>query len=183
MESSLLDNNVDNIDSVESISAADQKILDDLNVVSDKMDQCQSIFNEQKAGSSGSTATNSVVFSTTHELYDIIGFLETCAPRMVELVEACAQGNTALSDIVLMKALEVNDRLINTLSEFDGVTFRHDTDDADPNNNTTTTQQQTSDDADVLQSTSEDDFDAFLNERTSEVATTNVTTTENDLLS
>ena len=163
------DNNNDNTDV--ATADADQKILNDLNLLVEKLDQCQTQLNEQKMGHSN-------VFRTTSELYEIVGFLEACAPRMVELVEFCAtQPNTSaapLSDVVLMKALEVNDRLINTLSELDTVTFQNDTTDfettstAPPNNNNDNT---------IQQSSSEDEFDAFLSVRTNEAAT------NNDLLS
>jgi hypothetical protein len=150
---------------------ADQKILNDLNILEEKMDQCQTQLNEQKMGHSN-------VFSTTSEVYDIIGFLEACAPRMVELVEFCAaqpSGNAAaapLSDSVLMKALEVNDRLIKTLSDLDQVTFQSESADREA---TTGTAQPPSND--VQQSTSEDEFDAFLSVRANEAAN------DDDLLS
>jgi len=51
-------------------------------------------------------------------LLGVVGFLEACAPRMVELVEAAAQG--ALLEETLMKCLEVNDRLLKVLSDCDG---------------------------------------------------------------
>jgi len=43
--------------------------------------------------------------------------LEACAPRMVELVEAAAQG--ALIESTLIKCLEINDRLLKVLSDCD----------------------------------------------------------------
>ena len=164
-------NNGDNADPV--TANADQKILNDLNILIEKMDQCQTQLNDQKMGHSN-------VYSTTNELYDIIGFLEACAPRMVELVEFCATqplGDAAsapLSDVVLMKALEVNDRLIKTLSDLDHVTFQ--------NENATDAETTNAGEAQppsnsVQQSTSEDEFDAFLSVRTNEA------TTDNDLLS
>ena len=149
---------------------ADQKIINDLNILIEKMDQCQSQLNEQKMG-------NSNVFRTTNALYDIVGFLEACAPRMVELVEFCATQQTTatttapLSDIVLMKALDVNDRLIKTLSDLDQVTFQNDT---TPDTETATPPS----DSNIQQSSSEDEFDEFLSVRTNEAATTN-----DDLLS
>jgi hypothetical protein len=167
-----------------STADSDQKILNDLNILVEKLDQCQTQLNEQKMGHSN-------VFRTTSELYEIVGFLEACAPRMVELVEFCtlsssfsSTGAAPLSDVVLMKALEVNDRLINTLSDLDRVTFQDEENttgtteitsppsnnqDSDNNNNNTA----------IQQSSSEDEFDAFLSVRTNEAAAT----TDNDLLS
>lgn len=151
---------------------ADQKILNDLNILIEKMDQCQTQLNEQKMGHSN-------VFSTTNELYSIIGFLEACAPRMVELVEFCAtqpsgSATTApLSDLVLMKALEVNDRLIKTLTDLDQVTFQNDSTDAA----TTTSGTIQAPPNEVQQSTSEDEFDAFLSVRANDA------TVDDDLLS
>jgi hypothetical protein len=150
---------------------ADQKILNDLNILVEKLDQCQSQLNEQKMGHSN-------VFRTTNELYDTVGFLEACAPRMVELVEFCATqqpsaSSAPLSDVVLMKALEVNDRLINTLSELDQVTFESET-----TENTETIPPSTG--SNIQQSSSEDEFDAFLSVRTNEAANN---TTDDDLLS
>lgn len=170
METARTMNSVNNADN--SAAGADQKILNDLDLLIEKMDQCQTKLTEQKG--------NSNVFSTTNELYDIIGFLEACAPRMVELVEFCAtqpSGNTAtapLSDIVLMKALDVNDRLIKTLSDLDHLTFQSDNTDVDvPSEESTQPPSRT-----LQQSTSEDEFDAFLSVRTNETSTTN-----DDLLS
>ena len=147
-------------------SSADQKILNDLNILTEKMDQCQTQLNEQKMGHSN-------VFSTTNELYNIVGFLEACAPRMVELVEFCAtqplSGDAAtapLSDSVLMKALEVNDQLIKTLSDLDQVIFQ----DNSANVETTTSGTAQSTSNEIQQSTSEDEFDAFLSVRANEAA-------------
>jgi len=60
----------------------------------------------------GSGGDNSEVLAS-------VGFLEACAPRMVELVEAAAQG--AVSEDVLMKCLSVNDRLIKQLADIDTI--------------------------------------------------------------
>lgn len=142
----------------------DEKIMNDLNVVNDKMNTCDSMLLDK--------ITN--IYPSTIAKYDslmgMIGYLEACAPRMMELIEAAAQG--MLSETVLVKCLEINDRLTKILSDIKQITFVDvpavasaagiaDNDDdlllmEDNNNNTTTTN-----DADL------DDFDAFLNERTS----------------
>ncbi|CAB9506029.1 expressed unknown protein [Seminavis robusta] len=88
----------------------DNKITADLNVVIDKMDLLDSML---KPGADSPTPS-----VKKHEaLLAVIGFLEACAPRMVELVEAAAQG--LLSGHVLEKCLAVNDRLLKQLQEID----------------------------------------------------------------
>lgn len=79
------------------------KIHNDLQIVVDKMNGCETLLQT----SSGAT----------QELLAVVGFLEACQPRMVELVEAAAQG--ALSEHVLMECLDVNDRLTNILNDVD----------------------------------------------------------------
>ena len=110
-------------------SAADQKVLVDLSVLSEKMDKFDAIIRP-----TGGDRLERVPKSEA--VLEVIGFLEACAPRMVELVEAAAQG--ALSELVLMKCLEVNDRLTKQLRDVEAITL------TDP-----------------------DDLDAFLNERAS----------------
>jgi len=48
-------------------------------------------------------------------LLQVIGFLEACVPRMVELIEAAAQG--ALTPETFEECLVVNDKLANILSD------------------------------------------------------------------
>lgn len=96
-----------------SQSAVDAKILADLDVVVEKLDLCESLLENSK-----------ITGQEDDNLLAVIGFLEACAPRMVELVEAAAQG--ALSENALMKCLEVNDRLTKQLEDVD------DTDDLKP---------------------------------------------------
>lgn len=120
-------------------SVADRKVLGDLDILTEKMDRCSEFL---------AAHPNAGAVPKTHELYDLLGFLEACAPRMVELVEAAAQG--VMSDVVLMRALDVNDRLMKLLStDTEGLSFV----DADA--------------PDAIQpSSTEDEFDAFLSERT-----------------
>lgn len=91
-------------------STVDNKILKDLDVVLKNIDLCDSMLRP-----GGGEPAPSVQKDET--LLSVIGFIEACAPRMVELVEAAAQG--ALSEHVLMKCLEVNDRLTKTLQDID----------------------------------------------------------------
>jgi hypothetical protein len=91
--------------------------------------------------------------------------LEASAPRMVELVEVAAQG--AVSDAVLMKCLDVNDRLTKALSDIDAaVTFVDNTSSetaaaAEPDIAVTTAPPA------IATTKSEDEFDAFLSDRVS----------------
>jgi hypothetical protein len=147
----------------------DEKIMADLNVVTGKMDVCDSMLRPSTYVTTSSDINND--YPTTIPKYDslmgIIGYLEACAPRMVELVEAAAQG--FLSEPVLIKCLEVNDRLTAMISNIDKITF---TDTPPP---ATVMSVNTSADIinDELLFTEEttndgfDDFDAFLNDRTS----------------
>ena len=93
-------------------NAVDAKIMADLEMLMEKCDLCESML---KPGSDSPAPS----VQTDEACQSIIGFLEACAPRMVELVEAAAQG--AVSDTVLMKALEVNDRLTKQLADIDTV--------------------------------------------------------------
>lgn len=89
----------------EALSTADQKIMADLHVVIEKMDLLDAMIKP------------SADAPDRDSLLTVIGFLEACAPRMIELVEAAAQG--ALSGSVLEKCLEVNDRLLKQLQDVD----------------------------------------------------------------
>ncbi|GKY94659.1 hypothetical protein MPSEU_000431300 [Mayamaea pseudoterrestris] len=90
-------------ESTSSATNVNQKIHNDLQIVVDKMNGCESLMQSSKTAS--------------QELLAVVGFLEACQPRMIELVEAAAQG--ALSEQVLMEALQVNDRLTKILSDVD----------------------------------------------------------------
>jgi hypothetical protein len=81
-----------------------KKIHDDLQIVVDKMNGCETLLKSSNA-------------DPTQELLAVVGFLEACQPRMIELVEAAAQG--ALSEQVLMECLQVNDRLTKILNDVD----------------------------------------------------------------
>lgn len=87
---------------VSSQETVDAKIVQDLEEVSEKMDLLDGLLKSR---------------DNQEALLGAIGYLEACAPRMVELVEAAAQG--ALSESVLMKCLEVNDRLTKQLEDLD----------------------------------------------------------------
>lgn len=95
------------------LNSADEKILVDLQTLIGKLEVAES-----------SLRPNNVPVSTLTKnapILETIGFLEACAPRMVELVEAATLG--ALSEPVLMKCLEVNDRLMKSLNDIAKVTL------------------------------------------------------------
>jgi len=52
-------------------------------------------------------------------LLTVIGFLEACAPRMLELIEIAAQGGGVLKDETFEECLLVNDKLTNILADLD----------------------------------------------------------------
>lgn len=91
-------------------ASVDAKITSDINAVKEKMDLCDSMLRPGDGSPAPSLKSNDA-------LLGVIGFLEACAPRMVELVEAGSQG--ALSESVLMECLTVNDRLLKILSDVD----------------------------------------------------------------
>jgi hypothetical protein len=90
------------------------KIMDDLGVVKEKIHLCESILYPGEGLPTPSLKDNEGLLS-------VIGFLEACAPRMVELVEAGTQG--ALSELVLMECLAVNDKLVKLLDTVDKFDF------------------------------------------------------------
>mmetsp|Transcript_26566 Transcript_26566/g.55777 ORF Transcript_26566/g.55777 Transcript_26566/m.55777 type:complete len:210 (+) Transcript_26566:97-726(+) len=85
---------------------ADEKVMGDLATLEDKISLCQSMLNESGAS-----------IDTNEALLAVIGFLEACVPRMVELIDVAAQG--ALQEGTFEKCLLVNDRLTNTLADVD----------------------------------------------------------------
>mmetsp|Transcript_23708 Transcript_23708/g.66956 ORF Transcript_23708/g.66956 Transcript_23708/m.66956 type:complete len:217 (-) Transcript_23708:239-889(-) len=89
---------------------ADAKILKDLDTMSEKMDLCEAMLNPGAGRPAPSVKTSEAMLA-------VVGFLEACAPRMVQLVEVAAQG--ALSEDVLIKCLEYNDRLQKILEDVD----------------------------------------------------------------
>lgn len=129
--------------SPEELSAADRKALGDLDILQEKMGRCDELLRPD-GGAMQDTVPKS------EDVMQVIGFLEACAPRMVELVEAAAQG--ALSEPVLMKSLEVNDRLTKYLQEIDAINLVE------------------ADAPEIRQTSTDEDFDAFLNDRTSGAA-------------
>ena len=87
-------------------SNPDQKVLTDLATLSDQIKLCQSMLAQAGSSIDGDEA-----------LLTVIGFLEACVPRMVELIEAAAQG--ALKPETFEECLVVNDKLTTILSDVD----------------------------------------------------------------
>jgi len=98
------------------------KIMSDLVVVTQKMDLLDSMLS--RPGRHGSDDQSLSLSAGDDALLTVVGFLEACAPRMIELVEAAAQG--ALSEQTLMQCLEVNDRLTKVLGDVDGASWIED---------------------------------------------------------
>mmetsp|Transcript_8499 Transcript_8499/g.11698 ORF Transcript_8499/g.11698 Transcript_8499/m.11698 type:complete len:207 (-) Transcript_8499:470-1090(-) len=94
-----------------SSSSADSKILTDLSTLSDQIELCQSML-----------GTSTYPHTSNEALLAVIGFLEACVPRMVELVDAAAQG--ALNEDTLEHCLEINDALLKTLANFDDPDYK-----------------------------------------------------------
>lgn len=74
------------------------------------MDLCDSMLNP--GGDAPKLSVN-----TSEAMLAVIGFLEACAPRMIELVEAAASG--ALSEATFEEVLICNDRLQKQLSDIE----------------------------------------------------------------
>jgi hypothetical protein len=87
-------------------SNPDEKVRTDLNTLTDQINLCQSMLAQAGSSIDGDEA-----------LLSVIGFLEACVPRMVELIEAAAQG--ALKPETFEECLLVNDKLTNILSDVD----------------------------------------------------------------
>lgn len=79
----------------------DDKVLTDLGTLSDQMDLCRQMMVQQGGPP---------VDTSNEALLGVIGFLEACAPRMVELA-----GQSFEREETLMRCLEANDRLLRLL--------------------------------------------------------------------
>ncbi|KAL7484619.1 hypothetical protein ACHAW6_010255 [Cyclotella cf. meneghiniana] len=85
-----------------------QKIKGDLAALSEQITLCQSMLAQCSTPSS---------IDANESLLSVIGFLEACVPRMVELIEAAASG--ALAEETFEECLLVNDRLTHVLADLD----------------------------------------------------------------
>lgn len=93
-------------------ASIDTKVFSDLKTLTEKLDLCDSLLRPGGGDPAPSVKADPI-------LLQVIGFLEACAPRMVELVEAGSQG--AFSEHVLMECLQANDRLMKCLQDIDTV--------------------------------------------------------------
>lgn len=86
----------------------DEKILSDLSTLNEQIALAQSML--VNAG-----PLSSITNDTNEALLTVIGFLEACVPRMMELIEAAASG--ALQPETFEQCLTVNDKLTNILAD------------------------------------------------------------------
>ena len=84
----------------------DEKIKADLSTLSEQISLCQSML--VNAGPLSSIQDNEALLT-------VIGFLEACVPRMMELIEAAASG--AIKEETFEMCLTVNDKLTNILAD------------------------------------------------------------------
>ena len=84
----------------------DEKISADLSTLSEQISLCQSML--VNAGPLSSIQDNEALLT-------VIGFLEACVPRMMELIEAAASG--AIKEETFEMCLTVNDKLTNILAD------------------------------------------------------------------
>jgi len=85
---------------------ADQKIKQDLKVLKEQINLCESMLDQCSTPAS---------IDSNESLLSVIGFLEACVPRMVELIEAAASG--AVEEGTFEECLVINDRLTNVLAD------------------------------------------------------------------
>lgn len=93
--------------------AADTKISNDLAVLREKMDLLETMLHPPDA------ATPKLSVRNDEAVRAVIGYLDACAPRMIELVTACTSRMGVLSEEVFGDVLGCNDRLQKLLSDVD----------------------------------------------------------------
>jgi hypothetical protein len=127
----------------------DTKVLSDLSTVIEKINLCTSML---------ATITSTSQIDQDESLLTIIGFLESCLPRVRELIEAGMTGG--LAEDTLTKCLMVNDSLCQVLEfvehpeQCQGVTATANSDDDDDDD-------EDDDGDDAKASSPVNDFDAF----------------------
>lgn len=94
----------------------DVKILQDLSTLSEQIALCQSmlITNNHRR-----TMMDRESDDSNEALLTVIGFLEACTPRMLDLIEIAAQGGGVLKDETFEECLVVNDKLTTILADLD----------------------------------------------------------------
>ena len=101
------------LSSSSAIRDADTKISGDLAVLREKMNLLDSMLNPPDA------AAPRLSVRTDEAVRAVIGYLDACAPRMIELVTACTSRMGVLSEEVFGEVLESNDRLQKLLADVD----------------------------------------------------------------
>jgi len=92
---------------------ADTKISNDLAILKEKMNLLDSmIFPTDSSAPKLSVKTNEAVRS-------VVGYLDACGPRMIELVTACMSRDGVMSEEVFGDVLACNDRLQKLLGDVD----------------------------------------------------------------
>eukprot|EP00533_Pseudo-nitzschia_delicatissima_P007277 CAMPEP_0116100060 /NCGR_PEP_ID=MMETSP0327-20121206/12096_1 /TAXON_ID=44447 /ORGANISM="Pseudo-nitzschia delicatissima, Strain B596" /LENGTH=195 /DNA_ID=CAMNT_0003591971 /DNA_START=254 /DNA_END=841 /DNA_ORIENTATION=- len=92
---------------------ADTKISNDLAILKEKMNLLDSmIFPTDSSAPKLSVKTNEAVRS-------VVGYLDACGPRMIELVTACMSRDGVVSEEVFGDVLACNDRLQKLLGDVD----------------------------------------------------------------
>ncbi|KAG7365561.1 hypothetical protein IV203_038765 [Nitzschia inconspicua] len=94
--------------SAQSSMDANNKIMKDLRSVNEKIDLLNQMLNPG-AGTPKMSITNDAVMA-------VVGFLEACKPRMIELIEAASMIGV-LSETVFEAVLQCNDRLQKALED------------------------------------------------------------------
>lgn len=85
------------------------KICKDLETVEEKISLCHAMLMDTKGE----------ISKTNEALLGVIGFLEACAPRMVELVQTGTSGSNILQEETIEKCFQVHDLLNQTLNDMD----------------------------------------------------------------
>ena len=96
-----------------STTEADTKISNDLAVLRSKMDLLDSMLHPTDA------AAPKLSVKTNVAMRAVVGYLDACGPRMIELVTACMSQDGILSEAVFGEVLTLNDRLQKLLTDVD----------------------------------------------------------------
>jgi len=102
---------------------ADAKISNDLHVLKEKMDLLESMIHNNDT-----TTTQQLSVTTNEAVRSVVGHLDACGPRMIELVTACTTtSQSVLSESVFGNVLGCNDRLQKLLSDVDALLLQEET--------------------------------------------------------
>jgi len=102
---------------------ADAKISNDLHVLKEKMDLLESMIHNNDT-----TTTQQLSVTTNEAVRSVVGHLDACGPRMIELVTACTTtSQSVLSESVFGNVLGCNDRLQKLLLDVDALLVQEET--------------------------------------------------------